>query len=97
MLNVDLNIYGAFGCGNFFNFPRKFSKENENLENVFGSFSFQNSKKTKIFCFLTSMIIRKLILVVFQNILNVFSNFLRWKMKIPPFQPNAFSKIFIEN
>ena len=49
-------VRAAFGWGNFSSFSGNFFKENENLENMFGSFSFQKfSKKMKIFCFLTSM------------------------------------------
>ena len=87
----------AFDSRKFSSFPRIFFKKNENLENVFGSFGFQKFfKKMKIFCFLTYILIKKLILVAFQNFLNVFSNILKWKMKTPSFQPNAFSKTFVE-
>ena len=49
-------IKGAFGCGKFPSFLRNIFKENENLENAYGSFRFQKfSKKMKIFYFLTSM------------------------------------------
>ena len=46
---LNLVIKSAFGCGKFSSFPGNFFKENENLENTFGSFSFQKfSKKMKI-------------------------------------------------
>ena len=60
---ILLKIKGAFGCGKFSSFSRKNSNENENFEKAFGSFGFQKfSRKMEIFCFLTSMLIRKLIL-----------------------------------